>query len=112
MYIRPTVFAGGVPWLIQAIAQAVAFASMHIGSGPGVVGLSAMQVKPLLPRRTVRIAPWAPIATMVASRATAAGAADIALRIKAASPPPARCRLWLKAVPAKAKAAPAAHRIR
>src|SRR3954464_13846518 len=98
MYIRPTVLGGGAVWPIHAIAQAIALASMHIGSGPGVVGLSAMQVKPLLPRRTVRIWPLAPIATIVASRDTDAGAADMALRINAASAAPPRCppcRAWL-----------------
>src|SRR6266403_1184327 len=54
---------------------------MHIGSGPGVSGLSAMHVKPLLPLRKVRILPSAPMATMVACCATLRGAADIALAI-------------------------------
>jgi hypothetical protein len=33
-------------------------ASMHIGSGPGVVGLPGMQPKPFVPTRSVRIATW------------------------------------------------------
>jgi hypothetical protein len=79
---------------------------MHVGSGPGVSGLSAMQVKPFDPRRNVRIVPLARMSTTVAPRATAAGAADRALRIEAASPP---CRpLWLQAVPAKTSPAAAA----
>src|SRR5437879_12896322 len=59
----------------------MAFSSMHIGSGPGVSGLYAMHVKPLLPLRKVRILPSAPMATMVACCATLRGAADIALAI-------------------------------
>src|SRR5262245_42058466 len=52
---------------------------MHIGSGPGVSGLSAMQVKPFFPGLTVRILPSACIATTVAPSETLAGAAVIAL---------------------------------
>src|SRR5690349_9763699 len=70
---------------------------MHIGSGPGVAGLSAMQVKPLSPRRIVRIDPSRPTATIVAPRATAAGAADMALRISAAlGLAAARRPVWLQ----------------
>ena len=58
---------------------------MHIGSGPGVVGLSAMQVKPLLPLRTVRNVPSGCGATTVASADTLAGAACIALAMSSAS---------------------------
>src|SRR6187455_2437583 len=58
---------------------------MHIGSGPGVSGLSAMHVNPFVPLRTVRIFPSASIATMVASFATPAGAAVIALLMISAS---------------------------
>src|SRR3954467_1823558 len=110
MYISPTAFAGGVRCSIQAIAQPIAFSSMHIGSGPGVAGLSAMQVKPLWPRRTVRM-PLAPIATIVAPRPIAGGAADIALAIKAESPARGARRWWdwLKAAP-PASAATAAVR--
>src|SRR4051812_16793340 len=110
MYMRPTVLAGGVPWLIKAPTQVIPFASMHIGSGPGVTGLSAMQVKPLLPRRTVRIWPLAPMATMVAPRDTDGGAAAMALRIRAASPPRAAWRPWLNAVPASMRAVAPANR--
>src|SRR6202035_838802 len=58
---------------------------MHIGSGPGVAGLSGMQVKPFVPLRSVRIFPSASIATIVAFLPTAAGAALIALLISSAS---------------------------
>src|SRR5437867_3272905 len=54
---------------------------MHIGSGPGVAGLSGMQVKAFVPLRSVRIVPFASMATMVAPPATLAGAAVIALAI-------------------------------
>src|SRR5512135_727136 len=84
MYIRPTFPAGGVWCPIQACAQAIAFASRHIGSGPGVVGLSGMQVQPLLPLRSVRmLAPS--IATIVAFLETLIGAAFIALATSWAS---------------------------
>src|SRR5262245_56855733 len=81
MYISPTLPAAGGLWPIQAPPQAQALASMHIGSGPGVSGLSAMQVKPLWPSRSVRGVPSACIVTMVASEDTLAGAAFIALSI-------------------------------
>src|SRR3979411_1294039 len=58
---------------------------MHIGSGPGVAGLSGMQVKPFVPLRSVRILPSASMATIVAFLPTAAGAALIALLIMSAS---------------------------
>src|SRR5690348_3823766 len=54
---------------------------MHIGSGPGVVGLSGMQVKLPVPWRTVRMVPSGPMTTMVAIAATDLGAAVIALEI-------------------------------
>src|SRR3954467_7554890 len=66
---------------IQAPAQAPAFLSMHIGSGPGVVGLSGMQVQPLWPSRRVFIEPSACAWTMAASLEREAGAAAIALSI-------------------------------
>jgi 1-acyl-sn-glycerol-3-phosphate acyltransferase len=53
--------------------------SAHIGSGPGVAGLSGMQVKPFVPWRKVRIVPSAPGTTIVACFAMSAGAARIAL---------------------------------
>src|SRR5713226_8108047 len=70
MYMKPTFPAGGGWWLINACTQAMALASMHIGSGPGVDGLSGMQVKPFVPLRTVRMVPSAFIATIVAPLAT------------------------------------------
>src|SRR5437660_10666735 len=85
MYMNPTFPAGGVSWLIQACAQAMALASMHIGSGPGVAGLSGMQVKPFVPLRTVRMVPSASMATTVAPFATLGGAAFIALAMSSAS---------------------------
>src|ERR1700688_3337272 len=63
----------------------MAFLSMHMGSGPGVAGLSGMQVNPLLPLRSVRILPSASIVTMVAFLPTPAGAAFMALLIRSAS---------------------------
>ena len=58
---------------------------MHMGSGPGVAGLSGMQVKLFVPFRRVRIFPSAPIATMVACLPTLRGAADSALAISSES---------------------------
>ena len=59
----------------------MAFWSMHIGSGPGVFGLSGMQVNPFVPLCSVRIFPSASIATTVAPFATLGGAALLALAI-------------------------------
>ncbi|MNP64426.1 hypothetical protein D3C76_1599200 [compost metagenome] len=83
--MKPILPLGGISWLIQAWAQAIAAASMHMGSGPGVAGLSGMQVKPLPPSRRVRILPSAPMATMVAPAPTLTGAAAMALAIIASS---------------------------
>src|SRR5262245_8282215 len=55
--------------------------SRHIGSLPGVMGLSGMQVKGPLPSRSTFMLPLSSMSTMVASWATALGAADIALAI-------------------------------
>src|SRR5690348_4210510 len=85
MYMNPTLPAGGFLCSIQAFTHSMAFASMHIGSGPGVCGLSGMQVNPLLPLRNVRIWWLASMATMVASLATFAGAACMALAMSEAS---------------------------
>src|SRR5258708_38956245 len=85
MYIKPTLPAAGGLWSIQECTQAMALASMHIGSGPGVAGLSGMQVNPFVPLRIVRILPSASIATNVAPFATLAGAAFIALAMSSAS---------------------------
>src|ERR1700692_1345856 len=63
----------------------MAFLSMHMGSGPGVAGLSGIHVNSLVPLRSVRILPWASIVTMVAFLATPAGAALMALFIRSAS---------------------------
>ncbi len=54
---------------------------MHIGSGPGVVGLSGMQVQPLLPLRNSVTLPSAPTVMTDALCAIDAGAADSALLI-------------------------------
>src|SRR5258708_22418275 len=79
MYMKPTLPAAGGLWATRAFNPSRELASPHIGSGPGVAGLSAMQVKPLLPLRTTRIAPLALRSTMVASLAMAAGAACMAV---------------------------------
>src|SRR5882672_290623 len=79
MYMKPTFPAGGVWWPIHAFAHSMALASMHIGSGPGVTGLSGMQVNPFFPARTVRMVPSASMLMMVASFATLGGAAFLAL---------------------------------
>src|SRR5438105_14497077 len=63
----------------------MAAGSMHIGSGPGVAGLSGMQVKLLVPLRTVRILPPSSMATIVACLPTLGGAADSALAMSCAS---------------------------
>src|SRR6266403_5168577 len=81
MYMNPIFPAGGVLWFRYASIQSPAFLSQHIGSGPGVAGLSGMHVKPLVPLRTVRIPPLASGATIVAFSATFFGAAFIALAI-------------------------------
>src|SRR6266478_3078822 len=81
MYMSPILPAGGVAWETKACTHSMAFRSIHIGSGPGVSGLSGMHVKPSLPLRKVRILPSAPMATMVACCATLRGAAAIALAI-------------------------------
>jgi hypothetical protein len=54
---------------------------MHIGSGPGVVGLSGKHVNPLLPWRKVRIVPSLSMVTIVADALTLPGAAFMALWI-------------------------------
>src|SRR5688500_11247924 len=79
MYITPTVLAGGVFLPIHAIAHSTAFASMHIGSGPGVTGLSGMHVQPFDTSRRVFIAPSAPAWTMVALPEMDSGPDAIAL---------------------------------
>src|SRR5215469_12534911 len=63
----------------------MAAGSIHIGSGPGVAGLSGMHVKLFVPFRSVRIFPSASIATIVACLPTFGGAADSALAISSAS---------------------------
>ena len=73
------VASGGGLWPIHACAHLAALASMHIGSGPGVAGLSGMQVQPLLPLRSSVILPSAPTVITDALCAIDAGAADSAL---------------------------------
>src|SRR5882724_13380847 len=85
MYSNPTFPAGGVLWLRYASTQSPAFLSQHIGSGPGVSGLSGIQVKPLDPLRSVRMPPFGSGATMVASSATFFGAAFMALAMSSSS---------------------------
>src|SRR5580700_7145582 len=85
MYINPIFPAGGVLWFRYASTQSPAFLSQHIGSGPGVSGLSGIQVKPLDPLRSVRIPPFGSGATMVAFSATFLGAAFMALAMSSSS---------------------------
>src|SRR5947208_3501631 len=79
MYMNPTFPVGGGWCPIQAFAHSIAFASKHIGSGPGVAGLSGMQVHPSVPLPSVRIVPTDAIVPTVASSATLAGATFLAL---------------------------------
>src|SRR5215217_8464862 len=85
MYMNPTLPAGGSFLPIQAAAHFIALVSPHIGSGPGEFGLSGRQVKPLLPRRRMRMLPSASIVTIAAAAATASGAAAMALLIMSSS---------------------------
>ncbi len=84
--MKPALPCGGGLWAAMAIIQPMAFASAHIGSGPGVEGSSGMQVKPLEPRRTERIEPSGFIIATSASLPMEGGAASRALVISAASP--------------------------
>src|SRR5690348_6831252 len=93
--------AGGVVLLIQALAHCMPPSSRHIGSLPGLFGLSGMQVKLFLPLRRVFICMLSSMTTMVASLATAGGAADMAFLIRAASLAPSEA----PAVPASRAAA-------
>src|SRR5271165_2597811 len=112
MYINPTFPAGGVLWFRYASIQSPAFLSQHIGSGPGVSGLSGMQVKPLDPLRSVRIPPFGSGATMVAFSATFFGAAFMALAISSSSVgadlAPSAVAVWCMSA-APAEGASAAH---
>src|ERR1700730_5923792 len=85
MYMNPTLPTVGAVWPAHAWTQSMAFLSMHMGSGPGVAGLSGIQVNPLVPVRKVRILPSASIVTMVAFLPTLAGAALMALLMRSAS---------------------------
>src|ERR1700691_5284275 len=84
MYMKPTL-AGGVLCAIHASTHSPAFLSQHIGSGPGVAGLSGMHVQPFVPLRIVRILPDASIAMTVAFPLILRGAALSALLIRVAS---------------------------
>jgi hypothetical protein len=53
MYTKPTLLGGAV-LVIHAFAHSIAFVSRHIGSGPGVAGLSGMQVTPFVRLRRTR----------------------------------------------------------
>src|SRR5262245_66353477 len=81
MYMKPTLFFGGSFLFSQASTHSIALRSAHIGSGPGVFGLSAMQVNWLPPWRTTRIFPSLPTSMIVAPLLIASGAADMALFI-------------------------------
>src|SRR3979490_1200697 len=85
MYMSPTLPPSGVAWVIRAWPQLIEVLSRHIGSGPGVLGSSGMQVKALVPERNVRMPPVASMATPAAGFATPEGAADRALLINCAS---------------------------
>src|SRR5215467_6193640 len=80
MYMNPTLPVGGGLCPTHASTHAIAFLSAHIGSGPGVSGLSGMHVNAFVPLRNVCM-PLSSIVTIVAFFATAAGAALIALAI-------------------------------
>src|SRR5882762_10460161 len=104
MYMNPTFPAGGVLWPRYASIQSPAFLSQHIGSGPGVSGLSGIHVKPLVPLRNVRIPPFGSGTTMVAFSATFCGAAFVALAINSSSggadlAPPAGAAWCIAGVP-------------
>src|ERR1700688_2410570 len=85
MYMNPTFPAAGAVCETQACAHSSAAGSMHMGVGPGTSGLVGMQVKALVPLRSVRILPSASMATMVAWLPTFGGAADSALAMSSAS---------------------------
>src|SRR4051812_21734159 len=85
MYMKPILPAGGVLCPAMACMNSMELESMHMGSGPGVVGLSGMQVKPFVPLRTVRMLPSGFITTMVACELTFEGAAAAALLMMSAS---------------------------
>ncbi len=77
---------GRLGWSLRRPSiQSPAFLSQHIGSGPGVAGLSGIQVKPLVPLRSVRIPPFGLGATIVALSATFLGAAFMALATSSSS---------------------------
>src|SRR5690242_5400100 len=85
MYISAALPAGGGCFFSMASIHAMPLASVHIGSGPGVAGLSGRQVKPLVPARSSFIEPSAPMSMIIAPLPTASGAALIALAILPAS---------------------------
>src|SRR2546430_2727275 len=85
MYMNPIFPPGGVWGGRYASIHPPAFLSQHIGSGPGVSGLSGIHVKPLLPLRSVRIPPFGSGATMVAFSATFLGPAFMAPAISSSS---------------------------
>src|SRR5579859_7613165 len=79
--MNPTLSAGGLP-ATMAMSQSMPFGSMHMGSSPGVPGSSGVQVQPLVPFFKVRILPLL-MSTTEASLEMAAGAADMALSMRA-----------------------------
>src|ERR1700730_10578224 len=85
MYMKPTLLLGGSFLFSQASIHSIAFRSAHIGSGPGVLGLSAMHVNWLLPFRPIRIFPSDPTSMIVAPFPIASGAADMALLMSSSS---------------------------
>src|SRR5262245_54550103 len=70
---------GGSECDIHACAHSMPFLSRHMGSAPGVVGMSGMHVQPFVPARSVRISIFSFMVTMAALALIASGAADMAL---------------------------------
>src|SRR5689334_21736631 len=85
MYISAALPAGGGCFFSIASIHSMPLASVHIGSGPGVAGLSGRQVKPFVPARSSFIDPSAPMSMIAALLPTASGAALMALWILPAS---------------------------
>src|SRR5262249_39332674 len=82
---KPTLPLGGSVLFTQAITHSRPFASTQFGSLAGLVGSSGMQVKLLLPLRSVLTFPLASKAITVAFFAINSGAADRALAIISSS---------------------------
>src|SRR5680860_1257330 len=81
MYAVPTCPTCGAVLAMYAPNHACQALSAHIGSGPGVFGLSGIHSQPFVPARSSVIEPSAPISMIVALEATASGAALMAFAI-------------------------------